>query len=137
MSSISQFLLQKADALTSGDIEALATGFDTPTSFYIGENLIYIPDRGRLQDILGQFRANLVAQGYAGTEFVDVSEKIIGPDSVQVTVDWIDYGPDRRVLEKRRTCFYCTRRGEGDWTVKLVNMHDAPAPALLAGLVLH
>ncbi|NNE52207.1 MAG: hypothetical protein HKN30_07380 [Sulfitobacter sp.] len=115
----------------------MASGFVTPTSIYVGEQIIHIPDRLTLLRILSKYRDNLKRYGYAKTQFENITETIIGSRSVRVALVWIDLDVNGKVIGERETCFYCTQSASGKWNITLVNMLQSPAQPLLEGLQVH
>ena len=137
MRSISAVFEEKARAFTEGYIAGVAAGFVVPTSIYLGEHIIHIPDRLSLLRILSKYRDNLMRHDYAKTQFENITETIIGSRAVRVALDWIDFDGHGRVIGERETCFYCTQPDGGKWNITPVNMLQPPAQPLLEGLQVH
>ncbi|MDF1728509.1 MAG: hypothetical protein P1U53_12255 [Sulfitobacter sp.] len=106
----------------------------TPTSVYVGHKLIYVSDQESLAQVLGRYRDNLVAHNYVETRFENLSETIIGPKAVRVTLDWIDLNGQGEVINEKRATFYCQRAPVSGWEVSLLSISEELPPDLMAGI---
>ena len=130
---VEQFLVAYGDALSAGDLDALADAYELPGLVMSDQGSQPVTDRQQVVDFFAAARAQYEEQGLAGTRPEHVSIEHLSEQLCTADVRWIGGDADGRATRYKEYSFYVLRQSVGgpdDGTLRIqvavIRPNDVP-----------
>jgi len=110
---VEQFLVAYGDALSAGDLPAIAAAYEIPALVISDQGSQPVSDRQQVVDFFGTALAQYEQLGLAGTRPEHVSIEHLSEQLCTADVRWIGVDAEGRATKYKEYSFYVLRRTVG------------------------
>lgn len=131
MQSIEAFLEDRAAAFSTGQIDRATASQLTPTTLYLGHDIVFVRDRDHMTRLLRNSHDRLCERGYARTSCTIHSVTPLSADGARAHLTWTHLDHDGAPLDEVVVTYFC-KKVSGQWQVAMVEFDPDSAAAVMS-----